>query len=112
MAWNRIYCYGDSDTYGYDPRSFLGGRYPKTVRWTALLQQAGWSVQNDGENGRCIPCTDWETQRLQRELRRQQAEALVIMLGCNDLLRQPRRTADACGERMERFLSGLLAWDL
>ena len=40
----RILCYGDSNTYGYDPRSYLGGRYPASVRWTALLRAAGWPV--------------------------------------------------------------------
>ncbi len=34
----RILCFGDSNTYGYDPRSYLGGRYPASVRWTALLK--------------------------------------------------------------------------
>lgn len=24
----RVMCLGDSNTYGYDPRSYLGGRYP------------------------------------------------------------------------------------
>ena len=28
----KILCYGDSNTYGYDPRAYLGGRYPKAVR--------------------------------------------------------------------------------
>jgi len=52
---HRILCFGDSNTYSYDPRSYLGGRYPASVRWTALLQAAGWTVVNEGENGRCIP---------------------------------------------------------
>ena len=51
----RLLCYGDSNTYGYDPRSYLGGRYPKTVRWTGLLDAEGWKVINKGENGRSIP---------------------------------------------------------
>ena len=39
---HKILCFGDSNTYGYDPRSCLGGRYPDSVRWTALLEAAGW----------------------------------------------------------------------
>ena len=31
----RLLCYGDSNTYGYDPRSYLGGRYPDSIRWPA-----------------------------------------------------------------------------
>ena len=33
----RLICFGDSNTYGYDPRSFFGGRYPG--RWTDLLAE-------------------------------------------------------------------------
>lgn len=28
----RLLCCGDSNTYGYDPRSFFGDRYPKESR--------------------------------------------------------------------------------
>ena len=28
----KIICFGDSNTWGYDPRSYLGERYPKDVR--------------------------------------------------------------------------------
>ena len=35
MTRRRVLCFGDSNTYGYDPRSFFGGRYPG--RWTDLL---------------------------------------------------------------------------
>ncbi len=57
---HRLLCCGDSNTYGYDPRSYLGGRYPETVRWTALLNAEGWQVINEGENGRSILRADWE----------------------------------------------------
>ena len=32
-----ILCYGDSNTYGYNPVNGL--RYPKGVRWTGVLQK-------------------------------------------------------------------------
>lgn len=35
-----LLCYGDSNTYGFDPRSYFGGRYPAEVRWTHRLAQA------------------------------------------------------------------------
>jgi len=105
---HRILCFGDSNTYGYDPRSYLGGRYPASVRWTALLQAAGWTVINEGENGRCIPQTDMEARMLGQTVCRRLAEAVTVMLGSNDLLRQPCPGAEACAERMERFLTALL----
>lgn len=36
-GFREILCYGDSNTYGYDPREPLGGRYPTAVRWTGRL---------------------------------------------------------------------------
>ena len=56
----RIVCFGDSNVYGYDPRSWLGGRYPSDVRWTGLLEAAGWQVRNEGFNGQEIPTAQWE----------------------------------------------------
>ena len=34
-----IICYGDSNTYGYDPQSLTGGRYPENICWTGILQE-------------------------------------------------------------------------
>jgi len=105
---HKILCFGDSNTYGYDPRSYLGGRYPASVRWTALLQAAGWVVMNAGENGRCIPQTDIEARMLGQTACRAEVEAIAIMLGSNDLLQQFCPSAKVCAERMERFLTTLL----
>ena len=29
----NVICFGDSNTYGYDPRSYFGGRYDADNRW-------------------------------------------------------------------------------
>ena len=104
-----ILCYGDSNTYGYDPRSYLGGRYPKDVRWTGKLEAAGWEIINQGENGRSIPRLDWEIEAVAKAVQKAEPEGLTVMLGSNDLLQRPGLTAEVCGRRMERFLSALLA---
>lgn len=99
----NIICFGDSNTYGYDPRSYLGGRYDADNRWVDILAaETGWAVRNLGENGRGIPAKapDFPTD----------TDLLIVMLGTNDLLqgRSPEETV----QRMEGFLSGLtLAWD-
>ena len=105
----RLLCYGDSNTYGYDPRSYLGGRYPDPVRWTALLDADGWTVIDEGENGRSIPRLDREIDMAMRTICRAKADVLAVMLGSNDLLQCPGLAAEACGERMERFLTAVLA---
>lgn len=94
----NVICFGDSNTYGYDPRSWLGGRYAGDSRWVDLLaQKTGWEITNLGENGRCIP---------QRPLSvPADTDLLIVMLGTNDLLQgcTPEQTT----ARMKRFLSGL-----
>ena len=105
----RLLCYGDSNTYGYDPRSYLGGRYPKSVRWTGLLKASGLNVINEGENGRSIPSQDWEMEIAAGMVRRSMAEVVVVMLGSNDLLHCTGFSAETCGARMKDFLAALLA---
>ena len=52
----RILCFGDSNTYGYDPRGFFGDLYDDKDRWVDLLaKQTGHEVINAGGNGREIP---------------------------------------------------------
>ncbi len=110
----RLLCYGDSNTYGYDPRSYLGGRYPESVRWTALLRGYGWDVINRGENGRSIPRGDGEIKAVVQSLYHMEADILTVMLGSNDLLQPSCPSARECADRMERFLTALLhvdGWD-
>ena len=43
----KILCFGDSNTYGYDPRGYFGGRYDD--RWPEVLAAlTGWDVVNLG----------------------------------------------------------------
>lgn len=107
----RLLCYGDSNTYGYDPRSCLGGRYPESIRWTGRLKEYGWEICNEGENGRSIPCYGGEIDIAIQTLCRTEADVLTVMLGSNDLLQIPRPSSAECAGRMERFLSTLLQAD-
>ena len=105
----RIVCCGDSNTYGYDPRSWMGGRYPTQIRWTDQLEalSPGRRVINLGENGREIPRRPWELQRLEEALRRAApVDVLTVMLGGNDLLQMAVPQAEQVSRRME----ALLAW--
>lgn len=110
----RILCYGDSNTYGYDPCSYLGGQYRESIRWTGLLKGYGWEVRNEGENGRSIPRSGREINMTVHTLCRMEADVLTIMLGSNDLLQAPCPSARECSERMKHFLAALLLaedWD-
>ena len=106
----RIVCFGDSNVYGYDPRSYLGDRYPADVRWTGLLEAAGWQVINEGFNGQEIPAMEWEREHWCRRLRLAKSpDWSLVMLGGNDLLCHPQFTAEDVAERMRIMLSRLLA---
>ena len=79
-----ILCLGDSNTYGYDPRGFFGGRYASP--WPALLEEnTGWPVRNLGLNGRKIPAAGGGIQRLDQQIAGLlPAGRLAVMLGTND----------------------------
>jgi len=108
-----ILCYGDSNTWGFDSRSYFGERYPENVRWTGVLaQKSGGVVQNHGMNGREIPHTPFTIGEA-KKLAEQNAAAqppvwLWVMLGSNDLLSGEYMYAEDAAERMERFLRELL----
>ena len=94
----RVLCFGDSNTYGYDPRSYFGDRYPAQTRWTdQLARNTGWDVMNFGVNGRSIPS---------QPVSLPEADTLIIMLGSNDLL--CGCSAQEASLRMERFLLSVL----
>ena len=94
----NVICFGDSNTYGYDPRGYFGGRYEADSRWVDILaEKTGWTVCNMGQNGREIPTS---APPLPAD-----TDLLIVMLGTNDLL-QGRSPEQAAG-RLERFLSGI-----
>ena len=93
----RLLCIGDSNTWGYDARSYFGERYPASERWVNLLAGlTGCECVNLGENGRCIPKTPLDVEL-------SEDERVVVMLGSNDLLEG--FDAAACAGRMERFVA-------
>ena len=109
IGLGRVVCLGDSNTYGYDPRSWLGGRYPEEVRWTGRLRAAGWDVADFGENGAEIPVRDREIEAHERRIRQAApVDVVVVMLGSNDLLQHPQSTAAQVAGRMEAYLRRIL----
>ena len=99
----RMLCYGDSNTYGYDPRGFVGDRYQKESRWVDILaQKLKWEIQNEGQNGREIPIRPFQYQRAGELLTPNPPDIFAIMLGTNDLLRGD--SAEVNCSRMEAFL--------
>lgn len=94
----KVICFGDSNTYGYDPRNYFGGRYDADGRWVDILAtETGWTVHNMGQNGREIPSA--------APAFPDDTDLLIVMLGVNDLLQG--RNPEQAAERLERFLSNI-----
>ena len=99
-----ILCFGDSNTYGYDPRGFFGDRYGAGDRWVDLLaKQTCHECINAGANGREIPRNPYVLRLLTEHA---PVDIFLVMLGTNDLLQgAPAKETTA---RMETFLNPLL----
>ena len=91
-----VICFGDSNTYGYDPRGYFGGRHDADCRWVDILAtETRWTVYNMGQNGREIPSA--------APAFPDDTDLLIVMLGTNDLLQG--RSPEQAAERLERFRS-------
>ena len=100
----RILCFGDSNTYGYDPRCFFGDRYGVEDRLVDLLaKQTGHEVINAGANGREIPRNPYALRLLTEHT---PVDIFLVMLGTNDLLQGT--SAKEAADRLEAFLNQLL----
>ena len=88
-----VLCYGDSNTYGYNPSN--GFRYPEDVRWTGRLQLLlgeDYRVIEEGCNGRTTifddPLEGWKNGLgyLRPCLNSHKpVDIVILMLGSNDL---------------------------
>ncbi len=89
----RILCYGDSNTYGFNPRNGL--RYPKNIRWPGVLSRvlgSDYEIIEEGCNGRtCVfrdPEEPWKTGAdglLAILNSHKPLDLVILMLGTNDL---------------------------
>jgi lysophospholipase L1-like esterase len=102
----KLILYGDSNTYGYDPRDFFGGRYEEDIRWAGIVKKelrGEYDVIEEGMNGRCLPrVSDGLFQELVRSTNAE--DVLAMMLGTNDILLTSRPDVSRTVERAEALL--------
>ena len=105
---SKLILYGDSNTYGYDPRGMLGMRYPEEIRWTTIVSGAlsgRYDVVPKGMNGRELPYLPGDESiiaGLTKELK--EKDIFLIMLGTNDILLTNRPNASVPINKMEKVL--------
>ena len=100
----RIICFGDSNTYGFDPRDFWEARYDAANRWVDLLaKKTACPVVNAGVNGRVIPRS---SDALTMSTQNTSEDVILVMLGTNDLLEGTSSREVAA--KMEKFLKSIL----
>ena len=94
-----ILCFGDSNTWGYDPTATAAAPFPirhaHDVRWTGVLARelgGGWRVIEEGQNGRTTVHDDpLNVARNGKEFlpacleSHKPIDLVVMMLGTNDL---------------------------
>lgn len=104
----QILCFGDSNTYGYDPADYYSFSYPEDERWTSIagkLLGDGYKLINEGLNGRMIPDMRYHSEYVDgmaRELK--EGDLFAIMLGTNDLPMRNRPDASVPVRKMKEFL--------
>lgn len=96
----KILCIGDSNTFGYNPRT--GGSYQGDQIWTSLTQNAERRMINRGVCGKCIPGRTDAADDI-AEIQKYSPDAVIIMLGTNDLL--SGKSAAQTAQDMDSFLS-------
>ena len=114
IGHNRIsvLCYGDSNTYGYDPNT--GSRYPYEKRWTTILAEMlgdGFEVVSEGLNGRTTaydrPGAAWKngaSSLISCLGTHKPVDYMIIMLGTNDCNHEMGLSAEDIAGGMEKLV--------
>ena len=116
MKEMTLLCYGDSNTYGYDPRGYMGMRYPLEIRWTErlkklLVETFEVSLLEEGMNGRALPDLERSLDSaayifsLMEKLKK--GDMFIMMLGTNDILLTDYPDSEKAIGKMEDFLGRL-----
>ena len=103
----KLILFGDSNTYGYDPRDFLGGRYAENERWATIVHNTladHFDVIEEGMNGRQLPSVEYGYfTNLLSDL--SEDDIFVMMLGTNDILLTYNPNVDLAVTKLDRILS-------
>lgn len=116
MAARTLLCFGDSNTHGTpgDDPEYI--RLPPDVRWPGRLRTLlpGWTVIEEGLNGRTVdsdysdrPGLNGRTYLVPCLLSHNPLDAIVLMLGTNDLKSRFSLTVERLAAQWEKLLDDL-----
>jgi lysophospholipase L1-like esterase len=110
----HVLCFGDSNTYGFNPRK-NGIRFDFDVRWTGILQRklgGNFRIIEEGYNGRTILTDDFmDNSKSSRNyivpciLSHRPLDLIVLCLGTNDLKRRFDLSAMDLARQMKELIS-------
>jgi len=119
-----ILCYGDSNTWGFDPKT--GGRFDHKTRWPMVLwgilnekappEDPAWWVVEEGQNGR-TSCREDPIEGDRNGLRQlvpileshKPIDIVAVMLGTNDLKPRFNPTAYDIARGVQRVAKAAIA---
>jgi lysophospholipase L1-like esterase len=115
MSMKVILCYGDSNTWGYNPADKQ--RFPADVRWPGVLRKAladGYLVLEEGLNGRTTvfddpvePGRNGMTYLMPCLLSHRPIDLVVLLLGTNDMKKRFSLSAQEISQGIELLVKGI-----
>ncbi len=119
----RILCYGDSNTWGANPKN-KNGRYGEGERYTSILQNMlgeNYHVINEGLGSRTLDCDDIKPPKGNRNgllffapcvMTHDPIDYLVLFLGSNELKEKFNKSTDDIAHTLEEKYIKFLQNDL
>ena len=122
----NILCFGDSNTWGYDPATQT--RFSKDIRWTGVLQQllgSKYNVIEEGLNGRTTNVNEKQDHGLGyfRPFRsamdllsvlietNSPLDLIIVMLGTNDLKTNFNQSSEMIAKNMRLVCESIISND-
>lgn len=106
----KILCYGDSNTYGFNPAT--GERYNQNIRWPGVLKNLlsdKYEIIEEGCNNRCGFVDNpggfiYSAQRHFPTVLKNDIDILILALGTNDLQFQYSITFETIEQNLENLI--------
>ncbi|MBQ4646540.1 MAG: hypothetical protein IJB79_04245 [Candidatus Gastranaerophilales bacterium] len=100
----KILCFGDSNTYGFNPVDF--SRYDETKRWSAILKKY-FKITEKGCNNRSLFNNEGELNSLEiiNKYLSKDYDYIILQIGINDLQFQYDVDLNKFSEKLEELIN-------